>query len=203
MIGYLRGTVLGIDGQTILLLNNGVGYEVQATASALECAEIESEIGLYAYLVARDSELALYGFATKEEKDMFLSLITVTGVGPKSALAILSNVSSRDLARLIYDKDVKTLQGIKGIGKKTAERIVLDLSGSLNIGAGAPYPKRGAEPGPNLSEADGDAADAAAALRRLGLSASDARRVIEDVRPFANSLEELVTMALKHYDKRI
>ena len=127
MIGYLQGEVIDSYNGTVLLFVNGVGYEVICSSSCYARLNREKCGGIYTYMAVRDDGVYLYGFDNAHEKNMFLKLITVSGVGPKMGIGVLSNISLEGLAVAIASGDIKTLSNIKGLGKKTAERIILEL----------------------------------------------------------------------------
>ena len=127
MIGYLKGRVIYREDNNVLLENNGVGYEICCSASAAQKLLSAGSGEVYVYTAVREDGIFLYGFADPEEKNMFLKLISVSGVGPKVGIGVLSGMSLSSLALAIATSDVKTLSKIKGLGKKTAERIVLEL----------------------------------------------------------------------------
>ena len=133
MIGYIKGNLLSAAGNTVILENAGIGYEITCSNSAF--AKIVSESGgaLYTYLAVREDGISLYGFISLEEKSMFLKLITVSGVGPKMAIGILSNMNIDSLKSAIVTSNVKTLSSVKGLGKKTAERIIVELKEGLDV----------------------------------------------------------------------
>ena len=127
MIGYIKGKVLSAQAGVILLENNGIGYEITCSAAVYQKLAQEKSGEVYTYLAVREDDISLYGFISPEEKNMFLKLITVSGVGPKMGITVLSNMKLSDLAVKIATSDVKGLSSIKGLGKKTAERIILEL----------------------------------------------------------------------------
>ena len=127
MIGYLKGNVIWAEDGVVLLENNGVGYEITCSSAEYEKLLKDKKGEVYTYLAVRDDALSLFGFCSMEEKKMFLKLITVSGVGPKMGITVLSNMNLNDLAVMIATSDVKGLSKIKGLGKKTAERIILEL----------------------------------------------------------------------------
>lgn len=151
MIGYLKGKVLYREGCNVLLENNGVGYEVCCSSSAAQNLASAGGGEVYVYTAVRDDGIFLYGFVSPEEKNMFLKLITVSGVGPKVGIGVLSGMNLSALALAIATSDVKTLSKIKGLGKKTAERIILELREKITAGGesedlSAAMPAGGAEP---------------------------------------------------------
>jgi Holliday junction DNA helicase RuvA len=131
MISRLRGVPAGRTADGLVLDVGGVGYLVAATPSALRRAEGAGEITIETYLHVREDALQLYGFAEPAERELFLHLLGVSGIGPKVALAIVSSAPANDLRRSIVLEDSARFQAIPGIGKKTAERIVLELKEKL------------------------------------------------------------------------
>jgi Holliday junction DNA helicase RuvA len=131
VISRLRGTPAGRSVDGLVLDVGGVGYLVSATPSVLRRADGASEVTVETYLPVREDTLQLYGFADASERALFVQLLGVSGIGPKVALAVVSSASPEELRRAIALKDSARFQAIPGIGKKTAERIVLELEGSL------------------------------------------------------------------------
>jgi Holliday junction DNA helicase RuvA len=128
MIAAVRGEVMVRRPDHVVLDANGVGYRLAVSAETLKAVPAAgSETFLHAELIARDDSLALYGFSSEEERDLFRLLITVSGVGPKVAIATLSGGGTRDLLRAIAAGDAKRFQAVPGIGKRTAERIIVEL----------------------------------------------------------------------------
>ncbi len=128
MIGYIKGKVIYSEaGVVILETSGGTGYEITCSASAYAKLVNAGEGDVFTYLAVRENEVNLYGFSSVEEKRMFLKLISVSGVGPKMGITVLSSTNLKDLALAIANENVKTLSSIKGLGKKTAERIILEL----------------------------------------------------------------------------
>ena len=137
MISCLKGELFQKMPEKATLLVNGVGYEVFLSSASIEkLPQLGEEIFLYTYTHVREDALHLFGFADTDEKQMFLLLINVSGVGPKLALAILSGIRPADLARAIATKDIARLTGLSGVGKKTAERLCLDLKDKVGVIAG-------------------------------------------------------------------
>ena len=137
MISCLKGELFQKSQEKVTILVNGVGYEVFLSSASIEkLPQQGEEVFLYIYTHVREDALTLFGFADMDEKKMFLLLINVSGVGPKLALAILSGIRPTDLARAIVTKDVARLTGLSGVGKKTAERLCLDLKDKVGVIAG-------------------------------------------------------------------
>ncbi len=190
MIGYINGKVLEVFQGGVLLENNGIGYEVSLSSSAFERLTRERQGGVYTYLQVREDGLSLYGFDTIPEKNMFLKLISVSGVGPKMGITILGSMSLKDLAMAIATSDTKTLSKIKGCGKKTAERIIVELRenvSSLDLGSM-----------PTVAPVLGADGDAVIALMSLGFTRQESERSVSSaLAGGATSVEELIAVALK------
>ena len=134
MISCLKGELFQKSQEKVTLLVNGVGYEVFVSATSLEkMPQLGEEVFLHTYTYVREDILNLFGFIDTDEKKMFLLLLNVSGVGPKLALSILSGIRPADLARAIAAKDVVRLTGLAGVGKKTAERLCLDLKDKVGV----------------------------------------------------------------------
>ena len=161
---------------------NGVGYLVAATPGVLRRADGADEVVLETYLVVREDALQLYGFVDASEREVFEHLISVSGVGPKMALSIVSGSTPAELRRAIALEDTKRFEAIPGIGKKTAQRVVLELKEKIGI---AP-----------VGEAPGDYLAARDALVELGYTMLDAERVLAEVDPDL-APEERVRQALR------
>jgi Holliday junction DNA helicase RuvA len=194
MIGYIYGKVMDIGQGTLLIENNGIGYEVSVSTTAFERMTREKQGGIYTYLQVREDGISLFGFDSLAEKSMFLKLISVSGVGPKMGIGILSGMSLQDLAMTIATSDVKTLSKIKGCGKKTAERIIVELRenvSSLDLGSL-----------PAVAPSVGADGDAVIALMSLGFTRSESEKAISVARTQgAGTIEEIIAIALKNLAK--
>jgi holliday junction DNA helicase RuvA len=187
MIARLRGKAVARTAEGLVLDVNGVGYLVSPTASALRKAEGGGDVAIDTYLHVREDALQLYGFADPEERELFVLLLSVNGVGPKVALAIVSGSPAPELRRAIALEDAARFQAIPGIGKKTAERIVLELKEKLGAEAPIRMPTR---PGSSSHLVARDA------LVELGYSVSEAEQALAVVDPELPP-EERVRQALK------
>ena len=186
MIARLRGTPVASTSEGLVLDVGGVGYLVAATPSAVRKAADGGEVALETYLHVREDALQLYGFSDRAERELFVQLLTVNGVGPKVALAIVSGSPAEELRRAIVRGDHARFEAIPGIGRKTAERIVLELREKLRSDEVVQTP-----------EGEGDAhVVAREALVELGFTVVDAERALADTDP-ALSPEERVRLALK------
>ena len=186
MIARLRGKPVASTPEGLILDVGGVGYLVAATPSALRKADGADEVTVETYLHVREDAMQLYGFAERAERELFLQLLSVNGIGPKVALAIVSGSPAEELRRAIVRGDAVRFQAIPGIGKKTAERIVLELKEKLAVSALAPV--------------SGDDVDehvvARNALVELGYSIADAERALAET-DTASTPEERVRQALR------
>ena len=193
MIGRLRGVVLEKKPPSLLIDVNGVGYDVDAPMSTFYALpELGKEVVLHTHLVVREDAQLLYGFASEQERHLFRQLIKVSGVGAKMAISVLSGMSADEFARCIRDRDAGTLTRVPGIGKKTAERLVVEMHDRLKE-ADTP-----ALPGaPILGEVKDGRADATSALIALGYKPNEASRWIASVEGDNLTSEELIRQALR------
>jgi holliday junction DNA helicase RuvA len=189
MIAAVRGEVLVRRPDHVVIDAGGVGYRLAVSAETLKSVPATGREGfLHAELIARDDSLALYGFASEEERDLFRELISVSGVGPKVAIAVLSGGASRELLRAIAAGDAKRFQAVPGIGKRTAERIIVELREKV-AGALEEAIVTGAEQGgdPRTLARDG--------LVNLGYSPAEAEQLLGDAD--SEEPEELIAAALR------
>ncbi|BDQ03793.1 Holliday junction branch migration protein RuvA [Ignavibacterium sp.] len=133
MIGYLRGKIISAKPTQIILDVNGVGYLVNISISTFEKISDQNEISLFIHTHVREDALSLYGFYTEVEKEMFELLISISGIGPKVALSILSGISVDELQNAIQTENVSRLVSVPGVGRKTAERVVLELKSKVGF----------------------------------------------------------------------
>jgi Holliday junction DNA helicase RuvA len=192
MIGYLEGTLRTLDATRALVVASGVGYELHISLSTYYKLEGKREVALDVYTHVREDTLALYGFATAEEKTAFEKLISISGIGPTLAQKILSGIDANDLADAIARADARKLSSIPGVGKKTAERICLELRDKLVAGvpSATPLPAR-----VSIDE------DVHSALVNLGYRPKDADVALENARKDVGNEAEvsaLLKAALRH-----
>ena len=189
MISRLRGRPVSRSADGLVLDVNGVGYLVAASAAALRKAAADGgEVVVETYLHVREDALQLYGFSDPAERELFTHLLTVNGVGPKVALAIVSGSPVAALRRAIALEDTACFQAIPGIGKKTAERIVLELKGKLGVDEVAPIAASGST---------AEHVTAREALVELGYSLQEAEQALVGVDPELPP-QERVRVALRH-----
>lgn len=192
MISHLHGKIIdNKNGELILLTSGGVGYRINASLGAAGQFQIDQEALIETYLVVREDALELFGFATKEEKKLFQYLLQVSGIGPKTALHVLSLGSVGDISSAIARGDVSYLTKVSGIGKKTAERIVVELQSKLKE-----YGAHNAESGIS-NEQGGVLNDVADGLEALGYSGVEVREVIKKLDPHSKTSEQLLREALQ------
>ena len=135
MINFIYGEIASKNENSVVLDHNGIGFEIFVSTSTLSLiGQIGEMARVFTYMNVKEDELSLYGFLSIEEKNMFLKIINVSGIGPKMALQILSGLSLSDLAVAIKNEDIKLLSTIKGLGKKTAERLALELKDKIDFG---------------------------------------------------------------------
>ena len=195
MYAFLKGTVAD-KGQNELVLDvQDVGYLLFVSMTTLqETPPVGKTMKLFTYLSVREDAMELFGFATREEKAMFLKLLSVSGVGTKLALAILSAMPLRDLSLAIVTGDAATLSRAPGVGKKTAQRIALELKEKVTESEFESVPASGAPLSPVQEDA---AVEALAALQALGYTPVEASRALAQVRGQSDSANELVRLALR------
>jgi Holliday junction DNA helicase RuvA len=191
VIAFLQGRVVQRTSGHCVLEVHGVGYRLAMTTVSLAALPAEGdEVLVHTYLHVREDELSLFGFENEAEKTAFEQLITVSGVGPKVALATLSTLSSDALAKAIASEDVAVISSVPGIGKKTAQRIILDLADKLGT-AEADAVRRG---GSQTGSAIGEASDA---LLAMGFSPAEASAALKDVPGDESDAQAVLKLALR------
>ncbi|MGY6519782.1 MAG: Holliday junction branch migration protein RuvA [Lysobacteraceae bacterium] len=194
MIGRLRGLLAHKAPPWIVVDVNGVGYELEAPMSTFyDLPETGREVSLFTHYAQKEDSVSLYGFLTEAERRLFRDVQKVSGIGAKIALAVLSGASVDDFARLVQAGDVTALTRIPGIGKKTAERMIVELRDRADLGAGVDRVlagKGGVVPADPLTEA-------VVALQSLGYKPAEASRMAEKVRAEGDGSEAIIRKALK------
>lgn len=193
MIGFLRGKLVAKQPPVLLIDVNGVGYEVEAPMTTFyDLPETGKEITLHTHLVVREDAHTLFGFAKLSDRALFRSLIKISGVGPRMALAILSGMSADAFVRCIQDNDAAALTRVPGVGKKTAERLVVELRDKLGKGeaGGAELPSVSSGPANPVEEA-------VSALIALGYKPPDASRMVRAIEAKDLGVEEIIRRALQ------
>ena len=201
MISQLRGHLLEKRPPLLVLDVAGVGYELQAPLSVFyDLPELGVESTFFTHCITREEMSQLFGFITRMERDVFRALLKVTGVGPKAALALLSGISAPDLVHCVHQGDTQMLSRVPGIGRKTAERIVLDLQDRLstlvnmNLSPGA---SAAMEHSVSTASCPDPVQEAITALVSLGFKPLDAKQKVDAVYAQGLSVEALIRRALK------
>ena len=202
MIGRIQGKLLELNDNLLLIDVGGIAYEVEATSTALVEAGVPgSDIALFTHFVVREDAQLLYGFGSRTERDVFRDLIRISGVGPKMALAIVSGLTLETLAEAVRSNDVALLTRVQGVGKKTAQRLLVDLKDKLGnlpvvvqqvvVGTDHPVARQGRR----------EAEDALVSLGYRPLEAQRAVAAVADALPAAPG-EELLRAALKQIGRQ-
>jgi len=193
MIGYLRGRLAAKQPPALVVDVGGVGYELEAPMSTFySLPAVGAGVLLHTHLVVREDAQLLYGFATEQERRLFRDLLKVSGVGPKIALALLSGVSVDAFALCIETQDVATLTRIPGIGRKTAERLLIEMRDRISSLAAT-----GLAGGTGLPGTAGPAAEAFAALVALGYRPAEVSRLVKTVESEGATTEDIIRAALR------
>ncbi|MBI5611717.1 MAG: Holliday junction branch migration protein RuvA [Gammaproteobacteria bacterium] len=193
MIGRLRGVVISKSPPTLVLEVGGVGYEIEAPMSTFyELPPVGQNAILHTHLVVREDAQLLYGFSRESQRRLFRALLKVNGVGPRVALAVLSGLSDQEFLCCVANEDIARLTRVPGIGRKTAERLVVELRDKLGDQAradrsGAPSPEAPADP----------VSEAISALIALGYKPQEANRAVHGVAGDGLACEEIIRQALK------
>jgi Holliday junction DNA helicase RuvA len=198
VIGFLRGRLAAKHPPGLLLDVNGVGYEVEAPMSTFyNLPAVGAEVNLHTHLVVREDAHILFGFGSERERSLFRELIKVSGVGPRIALGILSGATVDEFHRCVEAQDAAALTRIPGIGRKTAERLIVEMRDRLKaLGAGLTFEVKGpagasGAPGPSPQ------AEAFSALVALGYKPAEVTRLLQKVDPSVTTTEELIRHALR------
>lgn len=193
MISYIKGDVKEISEEGFVIENNNIGYFINSTLTSLSNIQINNEYKIYTSMQVREDDISIYGFYSKEELEMFLLLISVSSIGPKIALGVLSSISSDEIKLAIVNNDIDKLTNAKGIGKKTASRIILELVDKVKKMA-LPDANKIEQVSPVENDNLGVARDA---LKNLGYMENDIARVLSELRDADLSLEALIKESLK------
>lgn len=195
MIGFLRG-ILAHKAPPLLLLDvHGVGYEIEAPMTTFyNLPAVGTEVKLHTHLVVREDAQILFGFSSEADRALFRSLIKVSGVGPKLALTLLSGLTAEQFQRAIQDNDTSTLIRLPGVGKKTAERLIIEMRDRLPEAEGGEsilaHPK-------NLHESATPKQEAIGALCALGYKPQDAAKMVQNIAVEGKRCEDIIRLALQ------
>jgi Holliday junction DNA helicase RuvA len=189
MIGHLNGKLVEKNPTELVVECGGVGYEVKISLNTFSAIGSDEALKIFTKLVVREDAHILYGFATKEEREMFSHLVSVSGIGPNTAMIMLSSLVPDEIAHAIQSEDVRTIQSIKGIGAKTAQRVIIDLKDKMlkmvfsseNI----------------FNQNNTNRFDALTALVSLGFDKKSAEKAIDKISTGEETVEQLIKEALK------
>lgn len=197
MIGFLRGKLVHKAPPFLVLDVQGVGYEVEAPMTTFyNLSPMGEEITLHTHLVVREDAHSLFGFSTEADRALFRTLIKVNGVGPKLALTILSGQSAEEFHRCIHDNDTQALVRLPGVGKKTAERLVIEMRDRLpDLGESAMTPIDSV--GAVMPVIGKPRQEAVSALCSLGYKPVDASKMVQNINAEGKSCEEIIRLALQ------
>jgi holliday junction DNA helicase RuvA len=202
VIGRLRGQLVSRQPPFLLLDVNGVGYEIEAPMSTFyELPETGAEVTLHTHLLVREDAHVLYGFHADQEKRLFRALLRVSGVGGKMALAILSAMSAAEFANCVQADDVTAMTRIPGVGKKTAQRLIMEMKDKLEDGVTATLPQ-GTSPSAVQATAESPVSEAVSALIALGYKPAEASRMVRAVETAGLGSEEIIRAALQSMVKK-
>lgn len=194
MYNYIKGKLIESGENYVVVESGNIGYELNVSANtAAELSAAEGEVKIYCFLSVREDDMSLFGFATKQEKSMFVKLVSVSGVGPKLALTVLSGMTAGQCAAAVVKGDVTALSKTKGVGKKTAERIVLELKDKVNKDYTSEETVSAVKA--DVTEVD---EEAVLALMTLGYNRHEASEAVKRVQKDGMSLEQLIFTALKN-----
>jgi Holliday junction DNA helicase RuvA len=197
MIGSVRGRIASKTPPQLMVDVGGLGYELEAPMSTFfHLPAVGQEVSLLTHLVVREDAHVLYAFGTEGERRLFRSLIKVSGVGPKIALALLSGISVEAFSRCVVNEDITALTKVPGIGRKTAERLVIEMRDRLGDPAASPDGV-GAGAGVPVPVSANPESEAYAALVSLGYRPAEATRLLKAIGPGTHSTEELIRRALQ------
>ncbi len=192
MYSFVSGVIEEKNENSVVINNNGIGYEIACSPNTISALPKVGEKGtIYTYLYVREDIFALYGFLTKDERKLFLQLISVSGIGAKMATTILGGMSVTELNNAIVTGDSTMLSKVKGLGKKTAERIVLELKDKVEQIDLFNYASKGDAPNGNINEA-------VDVLVNMGLSKYDATKLVRMVVTSSDTTEDIISKALKN-----
>ena len=195
MFNYIYGEIVDFGNSTVVVDVNGVGFELSVSGFTMADCQIGKKQRLYTHMQVKEDDISLFGFSTLEEKKMFLLLISVSGIGCKVAQAILSGMDSNSLALAIFNGDTRLLTKIKGLGKKTAERLVLELKEKVVVDAVEMVLPITQNPDLQINK---DMQNAIAVLVSLGKSQADAEKLVDAAAKLgATTTEELINMAFR------
>lgn len=198
MIAFVKGRVVRAEESAVIIENNGMGYRIFVCGRDASRMGGGSEVLLYTYMNVREDAMQLFGFLSAEDLEVFRLLLGVNGIGPKAALGVLSGMTANDLRFAVLSEDIKTISTAPGIGKKTAQKLILELKDKFSL-QDAFEEKFAENTAVQTDAANGNQEEAVQALVALGYSGSDALKAVRAAGADASmSTEEILKAALKH-----
>lgn len=202
MISYIKGEIIYNGGDTLVVENNGIGYEVTVPAfSAQKLCSQKGTVTVYTYMSVREDGISLFGFASREEKAIYEKLISVSGIGPKAAVSILGVMNPSQLITAIVSADAAAIARAPGIGKKTAQRVILDLKDKISSVDMSEMFDDGGTAMLDAVEAGDDRSEAAEALVALGYTRSEALRAVSKVYNESMDVQKILSAALRELSR--
>ena len=200
MIAYVRGRVDWIGENSVVVEAGGIGYEIYMTGAALSRLSVDREVKIQTYFQVREDAMQLFGFLSRDELEVFRLLLGVSGIGPKAALGILGSIAPDDLRFAVLSDDVKTIQAAPGVGKKTAQKLILELKDKFRLEDAFEHKLEASLTSEELPEDLEDSRkEAILALAALGYGRTEAARAVGKVEGAAGlSVEEILKKALKY-----
>jgi Holliday junction DNA helicase RuvA len=200
LISYIKGTVEHMTENAVVIECGGIGYHIAVSAATLSKISGQHQIKIYTYMQVKEDGIALFGFFTSEEIDMFHKLISVSGLGPKSALGMLSAITPSQIMLAIVTDDIAALSKAPGVGKKTAQRMILELKDKVKTEDAVAGMAVSAQE--SLKVSSGAKQDATDALLALGYSRSEAVRAVMEIAVEGLTAEQIIKNALRKLNER-
>lgn len=192
LISYIKGKITYKTESFLVLECNGIGYKIYVSSATISSLKISQEIRIYTFMNVKEDNISLFGFLTQQEQDIFYQLIDVSGIGPKGALAFLSNMTPQEIILAILSEDSKELSKVPGIGKKTAQRIVLELKDKVKVETQLEQPLEVAQ-----EIEKNEKWEAIEALTALGYRKQEAIQAVHACYQEGLTVEEILKLSLK------
>lgn len=195
LISYIKGKITDKEETFIVVECNGIGYKIAVSATTLSALRETENVTIYTFMNVKEDSISLFGFLTQQEKSMFDKLLSVSGIGPKGALAFLSDMTPQEIVIAILSEDVKTLSKVQGVGKKTAQRLILELKDKIK-------PEQMTqqvffEPEQTQQKGETEKWEAIEALTSLGYSRSEAVQAVNACYKKGLTVEEILKLSFK------
>lgn len=202
MISYIKGEITFNEGDILVVENNGIGYEITVpTFSVQKLLSKGGEVTVYTYMSVREDGISLFGFESREEKAFYQKLISVSGIGPKAAISILSSITPSELVTAVLSSDAAAIAKAPGVGKKTAQRVILELKDKIGSGDIEEMFDMGSDISSASAATGDDRAEAAEALVALGYSRSEAVKAVSKVYVPDMDVQKILSAALRELSR--